>query len=77
MDGKAKFIFPTLITAVIVFVVSAVVTFENIGLRDDFLARRLSAVAIGRPVGALTAFLVISPVRTAPQRLVAMIERQA
>jgi hypothetical protein len=30
MDGKAKFVFPVLITAVIVFVVSAVVTFTNI-----------------------------------------------
>jgi hypothetical protein len=33
MGGKAKFIFPILATGIIVFVVSCVVTFSNIGLR--------------------------------------------
>lgn len=37
MDDKAKYIFPVLITALIVFVVSAVVTFTNIGFRTDFV----------------------------------------
>jgi hypothetical protein len=43
MEGKAKFIFPIVITAIIVFIVSAVVTFFNIGLRADFVPRWLSA----------------------------------
>ena len=50
MDGKAKFIFPILITAVIVFVVSAVVTWTNIGFRADFIRRWLSAFMVGWPV---------------------------
>ena len=33
MEGKAKFIFPVLPTGIVVFVVSCVVTFSNIGLR--------------------------------------------
>jgi Protein of unknown function (DUF2798) len=41
MEGKAKFIFPVIISALIVFVVSAVVTFTNIGFRADFIPRWL------------------------------------
>ena len=37
MEGKARFIFPVIISALIVFVVSGVVTFTNIGLRADFV----------------------------------------
>ena len=43
MEGKAKIVFPIVITAIIVFVVSGVVTYFNIGLRPDFVPRWLSA----------------------------------
>ena len=46
MEGKAKFIFPVIISALIVFVVSGVVTFTNIGLRADFVPRWLKAFAL-------------------------------
>jgi hypothetical protein len=35
MGDKTKFIFPITITAIIVFVVSAVVTWANIGFHTD------------------------------------------
>jgi hypothetical protein len=76
MDGKARFIFPVLITAVIVFVVSAVVTFSNIGLRGDFVPRWLSASLIGWPVAAVTAFIAIPLVRAASAKVVALLERK-
>jgi len=47
MEGKAKIVFPIVITAIIVFVVSGVVTFFNIGLRSDFVPRWLSAFIVG------------------------------
>jgi hypothetical protein len=74
MDGKAKYIFPILITAIIVFVVSAVVTWHNIGFRIDFVTRWLSAFVVGWPVAAVTAFVAIPFVRRATQRLVALID---
>ena len=77
MDGKAKLIFPILITAVIVFVVSAVVTFSNIGLRADFVPRWLSAFIVGWPVAAVTAYIAIPLVRAATAKLVALIEGKA
>jgi hypothetical protein len=74
MDGKAKYIFPVIITAIIVFVVSAVVTFTNIGFRHDFVVRWLSAFVVGWPVAALTAFFAIPPVRRATLGIVALID---
>ncbi len=52
MEGKAKFIFPILATGIVVFVVSCVVTFSNIGLRADFVGRWLSAFFLGWPIAA-------------------------
>ncbi len=75
MDGKAKFIFPILATGIIVFVVSCVVTFTNIGLRADFVTRWLSAFFIGWPVASLTGFVAFPFVRRATVGLVALIER--
>jgi hypothetical protein len=39
MEGKARFVFPVVITAIIVFVVSGSVTFFSIGWRNDFVIR--------------------------------------
>ncbi len=77
MEGKAKVIFPVIITAVIVFVVSAVVTFTNIGLRADFVPRWLSAFIVGWPVAAVTAFFAIPHVRRLTQWLATTIEGKA
>ena len=71
MDGKARLIFPVLITAVIVFVVSAVVTFSNIGFSADFVPRWLKAFFTGWPVAAVVAFFAVPVV----QRLTAAIGR--
>ena len=71
MEGKARFIFPVVITAIIVFVVSAVVTVTNIGFSADFVPRWLKAFIIGWPVAAVTAFVAIPYAR----RLTASIER--
>jgi Protein of unknown function (DUF2798) len=77
MEGKAKFVFPFVITAIIVFVVSAVVTFFNIGLRADFVTRWLSAFIVGWPVAAVTAYLALPVARTVTLRIVSAIEGTA
>jgi hypothetical protein len=77
MDGKARFIFPIVITAIIVFVVSAVVTFSNIGFRADFVGRWLGAFIIGWPVASVTAFLVLPLARQITLLIVALIEGTA
>jgi len=77
MEGKAKFIFPIVITAIIVFIVSAVVTFFKIGMRADFVTRWLSAFMVGWPVAAVTAFFALLFARAVTLRIVGVIERAA
>jgi hypothetical protein len=77
MDGKAKFVFPVVITAIIVFVVSGVVTFINIGFRGDYLSQWMLAFIMGWPVAAVVAFFAIPLARRITQRIVAMIEGSA
>ena len=75
MEGKAKFIFPVLATGIVVFVVSCVVTFSNIGLRADFVTRWLSTFFIGWPVASVTWLIAFPYVRRATTGIVALIER--
>ena len=75
MEGKAKVIFPVLATGFVIFIVSSVVTFTNIGFRADFIHRWLSAFIIGWPVAALTGFLAFPILRRAATGIVGLIER--
>jgi hypothetical protein len=75
MEGKAKFIFPIIATATVVFVVSAVVTFSNIGFRADFVQRWLTAFIIGWPVGATTGLIVFPSLRRVAVGIAGLIER--
>jgi len=75
MEANAKFIFPVLATGIVVFVVSCVVTFSNIGLRADFVTRWLSAFFIGWPVASVTGLIAFPYVRRATTGIVALIER--
>src|SRR5262249_32816422 len=77
MEGKARFIFPIIISALIVFVVSGVVTFTNIGFRADFVPRGLEAFVTGWPLAAVLSFVAIPHVRRATEGIVRMIEGQA
>jgi Protein of unknown function (DUF2798) len=75
MEGKAKFIFPILATRIVVFVVSCVVTFSNIGLRADFVGRWLSAFFLGWPIVSVTGLIAFPYVRRVTAGIVALIER--
>ena len=75
MEGKARLVFPVMITAIIAFVVSGALTFFNIGWRNDFVMRWWSAFAIGWPIAASTAYLAIPFALGLTQRIAAAIER--
>jgi len=77
MEGKARFIFPVMISALIVFVVSGVGTLTNIGFRVDFVPRWLNAFMTGWPVAAVLAFFAIPHVRRATEIIVRLIDGQA
>ncbi len=75
MEGKAKYIFPILATGLVVFVVSAVVTFTNIGFRADFVQRWLSAFGIGWPVASAVGLIAFPTVRRLASGIAALIDR--
>ena len=49
-------------------------TFVSIGPRGDFVLRWLSAFIVGRPVAAVTGFIVLPLVRRITLRIVTLIE---
>ena len=77
MDGKAKYIFPILLTALVVFVVSCVVTYVNIGFRPDFVPHWLTAFIIGWPVAAVTAYVGMPHVRRLANWITSSLEAKA
>jgi hypothetical protein len=63
MQVLARLILAVLMTAVMVFMVTLIVTFINLGLRADFLAQWAKAYFIAWPIAAITAFLVMPSAR--------------
>lgn len=63
MQLLSRFILAVVMTAVMVFMVTLVVTFINLGLRADFLAQWAKAYVIAWPIAALTAFAIMPTAR--------------
>jgi hypothetical protein len=77
MEGKARFIFPVVISSMMVFMVTLVtllVTTIGQGFPPDFFQHWAKAYFIAWPVAAGTAFLVIPTARRTTQRIVSLIE---
>lgn len=77
MDGKARFIFPVIMTGIIVFLVSFLVTFLNVGFPANFLALWLKAFFTGWPMAAVVAFFAVPLARKATERIVARLDGKA
>lgn len=73
MTGKARFIFPILMSGVMAFLMTALVTFLNLGFPPDYLARWLKAFAIAWPFAAVAAFIAIPLARRATGFIVSII----
>jgi hypothetical protein len=77
MDGKARLILVTTMTAVMVLMVTLIATFLNIGLRADFVAQWLKAYLIGWPIAAVTGYFVMPAARRFTMRVVNLIDGTA
>jgi hypothetical protein len=73
METKARFILATLMSAMMVFMVTLVVTYLNLGLRPDFLGYWTKAYFIAWPIAATTGFLVMPMARRATDRIMRVI----
>jgi hypothetical protein len=67
-------ILAAMMSATMVFMVTLLVTYLNLGLRADFLFQWGKAFAIAWPVAATTAFLIMPIAQRATGRILAKLE---
>jgi hypothetical protein len=77
MDAKGRFILAAMMSAMMVFMVTLLATYLNLGLRADFLRQWGKAYVIAWPVAAITAFLVMPLAQRATQRIISRLEGSA
>ena len=65
MPVLARFLLATIMTAMMVFMVTLVVTYLNLGLAPGFLFQWIKAYFIAWPIAAVTGFLVFPLARSA------------
>jgi len=59
MEGKARFIFPVVMAFFMALLMTAVVTFINLGLSADFISRWMKAFIVAWPLASLVAFIAV------------------
>ena len=74
MEGKARFILAAMMSAVMVLMVTFLVTWLNLGFRSDFLMEWVKAYFIAWPVAAITAFLIMPTARRLTQQIVTYLD---
>ena len=77
MDGKARLILITTMTALMVLMVTLVATFLNIGVRHDFMLQWMKAYLVGWPVAATTGYFFMPTARRVTSRIVSLIDGTA
>lgn len=70
MDAKTRFILAAVMSSMMVFMVTLIVTYLNLGLPPDFLLQWVKAYFIAWPIAALTGYLVMPMARRATDGIV-------
>ena len=74
MDAKARALLALLMSSVMVFMVTLIVTYLNLGFDPGFLLQWVKAYFIAWPIAATTAYVVMPPARHLTERIVALID---
>jgi len=77
MDGKARLILVTTMTAIMVMMVTLIATLLNIGMRHDFVFQWIKAYLIGWPIAAITGYFIMPAARRVTTRIVNLIDGTA
>lgn len=72
MTAKTRFILVAVMSAMMVCMVTLLVTYLNLGFHHGFLLQWIKAYFIAWPVAAVTGFLVMPMARRVTDRLVQM-----
>lgn len=75
MDGKARYIFPALLSGVMAFLMTSVVTYLNVGAPPDFVARWLWAFIIAWPLAYVAALIAAPLARYGTARILSLLDR--
>ncbi|MHB2167039.1 DUF2798 domain-containing protein [Alsobacter sp. R-9] len=59
MDGPARYIFPILMSGVMAFLMTALVTALNVGFPPDYMKRWAIAFVVAWPCAVVAAFIAI------------------
>jgi hypothetical protein len=74
---KARLILSLMMSSIMVFMVTLLVTYLNLGFVPDFLLQWAKAYVIAWPVAAGTAFTIMPTCRRLTDHLIAHLERTA
>ena len=74
MEGKARFILAATMSSMMVFMVTLIVTYLNLGLRGDFIAQWVKAYLIAWPIAAITGYLIMPMSRRFTTRIMTLID---
>ena len=77
MDGKARFILVATMSAMMVAMVTLIVTWLNLGFHAGFTLQWAKAYIIAWPIAALTGYAVMPMARRFTTRVVALIDGAA
>jgi hypothetical protein len=76
MERTGRLILAVTMTSVMVFMVTFVATWLNLGPRSDFLFHWVKAYLVAWPIAAGTAYVVMPTARRITDQIVAFIERK-
>lgn len=77
MDGRARFILAAAQSSMMVFMVTLVATYLNLGLRSDFLFQWAKSYIVAWPIAAGMAYLVTPMARRFTERVITLIDGAA
>lgn len=73
MEAKSRAILALLMTSVMVFMVTLIATYLNLGFDPDFLRQWVKAYFVAWPVAATTAFFIMPPANRLTARIIALL----
>jgi Protein of unknown function (DUF2798) len=76
MDARTRLIRALCMSGAMVFMVTLVVTYLNLGLHAGFVAHWLAAFAIAWPIAAATSWTIMPTVNALTDRIVARLDRR-
>ena len=77
MEGKARLILAATMSSMMVFMVTLIVTYLNLGVPSDFILQWAKAYIVAWPIAAGTAYLIMPMARRFTTRIVTLIDGAA